>query len=397
MSRIVILTPVIPEAQATNAGEKLVYNHACALRELGHTVSFISTSGNLNISKKNTFNKLVLSTYSENQSTITRLVSRMRRPFKAWLPNIEFLIDIICEPKAIKLIKDADIIDLQWAEMVLLTPFLRIINPKTKVIGTFHDINSQRYFRRNFYEVNKLKKIGWIIQYNLSKWFEKKIINYLTHVIVLSKKDKLLLDRNDNINSLSVVAPPVYSSTDNFALFTKNLSTHPSIIFLGSLYRWENLEALQWLLTKVMPSIWRAYPTTILQIVGPVGNTSQIEGSEDERVKFLGVIENLYDAYKSPWVAAVPVRLGGGVKFKTIDALQYSTPVVATTAGVEGLGNIDWVCKRADSSTEFAKSIIDIFQNKEIYLTQARINSRKVRSFYSADNYSKAIEGLYGK
>jgi glycosyltransferase involved in cell wall biosynthesis len=50
-----------------------------------------------------------------------------------------------------------------------------------------------------------------------------------------------------------------------------------------------------------------------------------------------GFVPDLADFYRRVRVAIAPLRFGAGVKLKTVEALQYGVPVVATTVGAEGL------------------------------------------------------------
>ena len=60
-------------------------------------------------------------------------------------------------------------------------------------------------------------------------------------------------------------------------------------------------------------------------------------------------------------MAVVPTRYGAGVKTKTVEALQYGVPVVATTIGAEGLPaqGLDAVVI-ADDPVLFAERVVSL-------------------------------------
>ena len=71
-------------------------------------------------------------------------------------------------------------------------------------------------------------------------------------------------------------------------------------------------------------------------------------------------------------LAIVPNRFGSGVKLKTVQAIQYGIPVVATSIGAEGLRLSSAKGVRvADTPQAFADAIICLLENE-----QDRLRSR---------------------
>jgi GT2 family glycosyltransferase len=97
-----------------------------------------------------------------------------------------------------------------------------------------------------------------------------------------------------------------------------------------------NVDGLAWFINEVFPFIQARVPWATLRITG---------GSPPERltrnarfgISFEGHVPNLTPLYETARCIIVPLRFGSGVKIKTIEALQYSVPVVATSIGAEGI------------------------------------------------------------
>ena len=97
-----------------------------------------------------------------------------------------------------------------------------------------------------------------------------------------------------------------------------------------------NVDALAWFVHEVLPRVLAVVPGAKLRVTGlrpPV----EVRRFESPAVEFVGAVESLADFYASIRVAIVPMRYGAGVKIKTVEALQFAVPTVATTIGAEGI------------------------------------------------------------
>ena len=67
-------------------------------------------------------------------------------------------------------------------------------------------------------------------------------------------------------------------------------------------------------------------------------------------------------------VAIAPLRFGAGVKLKTVEALQYGVPVVATTVGAEGLEDLQGeVIVVHDAPVAFAAAVVARLRDVDIW------------------------------
>jgi glycosyltransferase involved in cell wall biosynthesis len=85
-------------------------------------------------------------------------------------------------------------------------------------------------------------------------------------------------------------------------------------------------------------------------------------------VIFRGWVPELDDVYAHARVAIAPLRYGAGIKGKVGEAMSYGVPVVGTSVAAEGM-DIEhlltgWV---SDDAEEFARGIIDLYQNDELW------------------------------
>ena len=97
-----------------------------------------------------------------------------------------------------------------------------------------------------------------------------------------------------------------------------------------------NADALEWFATRVLPAIAAAVPWVRVRVTGAL--PASLRGLEGPHLRAEGFVADLAGFYRQLRVAVAPLRFGAGVKLKTVEAVQYGVPVVATSVGAEGLG-----------------------------------------------------------
>lgn len=392
-TRVVILSPVLPSKNPTNAGEKLVYWLAKSLEEQGKLISFIVPASNGNTDKVSEFQSLVLAGRKKFPDKILEQLHKIFHPISSWTPNVDFLIKILLSPEAQKRISEADVIDLQWGSMVLLAPNLSRINPRARIIGTLHDVNYQRLIRRAHWEKSNMKSFLWRAQAQVSHLIENEVVRFLDRLVVLSEKDaSFFAPDSSERNKIAVIPPPVFDdAVGNVAPDMRE--EQPTLLFMGSLYRWENQSAVKWLVDQVMPKVWEELPGVVLRIAGPA--PEHVFEGLDQRIHYVGVVDEIADGYRGVWAALAPLKLGAGVKFKTIDALLLGVPVISTYAGIEGVNNVAWATRVAESPQAYSQAIIETLRDIEKSTESAREAKNSACSEYSLELYSKRIKILY--
>jgi GT2 family glycosyltransferase len=146
-----------------------------------------------------------------------------------------------------------------------------------------------------------------------------------------------------------------------------------------------NGDSLNWFMSEVMPRIAQQLPALRLTVTGDCPLVLR-ERFRDAAM-FPGRVSNLASVYGVVRVAVVPTRYGAGVKTKTVEALQYGVPVVATTVGAEGLvAQARDAIAIADDAARFADLVVSLHSDA------ARWNAARdhVRACVTAENFRSA-------
>lgn len=95
-------------------------------------------------------------------------------------------------------------------------------------------------------------------------------------------------------------------------------------------------DAAAWLAREILPRLQAAHPEARLRLVGAEA-TDAVRALAGPRVDVAGGLADLGPAYEAAAVVATPVRFGGDMRMKVLDAMPHGRPVVTTARGAEGL------------------------------------------------------------
>jgi polysaccharide biosynthesis protein PslH len=133
------------------------------------------------------------------------------------------------------------------------------------------------------------------------------------------------------------------------------------LLFVGTLNYAPNEEAVRMLVLHVLPILrtqllapWR------LCVLGRHASPSlQDFLAACSEVEFVSDALSVSSFYGSSHVVLIPLRAGGGTKFKSLEGFAYQRPVVSTEHGMRGLDAVPGVhYLQAQTPEEFAKAIV---------------------------------------
>jgi glycosyltransferase involved in cell wall biosynthesis len=131
-----------------------------------------------------------------------------------------------------------------------------------------------------------------------------------------------------------------------------------------------NADGFIWFCKQVLPHLRAIVPHARVLATGgsPPANVLALA---EPSVVIGGFVADLAAVYDRARVAISPIRFGAGVKIKTIEAMQFGIPVVATTVGAEGL-SIDYrdAVDITDDAETFAKRIAVLMTNETAWETR---------------------------
>ncbi|MEI2820697.1 MAG: glycosyltransferase [Marmoricola sp.] len=304
------------------------------------------------------------------------------------MPSVPFLLGLRRDPEAVRRIRDADLIDLQWSDSIRLVRRLRKLNPRARIVGTFHDVLSQSLSREP--RVTVKHKLYWGFVAARSRRHERAMVRALDEVIVFSSKDAHLLG---DPHHCRIVLPPLAAGV---TASRHSPAKDPIVVVVSYLARDENDKAAVWVVEHLWPLVKRQVTTAQLRLVGVAakpGLESMV--AQDESIALTGFVESLEPEYAAASVALVPLSQGAGLKFKTVEALLYGVPLVTTpVGGAEGVGGAQFYDVVPDRADELAAAVIAVLKDARSFQPRADQGQNWAQETYGQDQFEDHISEI---
>jgi glycosyltransferase involved in cell wall biosynthesis len=113
-----------------------------------------------------------------------------------------------------------------------------------------------------------------------------------------------------------------------------------------------------WFVSEVLPLIRTTVPMAQFVVVGR-RPTAALQALADQQVlQLTGEVVDTRPALQRATVYVVPMRIGGGVRLKVLEALSMAMPVVSTQMGAEGIAGMPTgILQIADNPRAFADAV----------------------------------------
>lgn len=135
-------------------------------------------------------------------------------------------------------------------------------------------------------------------------------------------------------------------------------------LFIGKLDYRPNLDAVTWLLREIWPRVRAKNPRARLRIVGRGLSASLTRLGSRDGVELVGAVPDDRPAFDEADLLLVPMRMGGGVRLKVVQAMAMGLPLVATPAGIAGVPAEEGRhYLGATTASEFAAAILRALAN----------------------------------
>lgn len=395
--RIVVIAAFVPRIDADNAGQRYLGELA---RLLPDSTTFIvhgdeKARRDLAASPDARVELLTIdpTTIASPPSWLRQRVNAMLHPVRVRDGFWQAMRDT---PRARNAIARADVIDLQWPEFVTLAPRIARVAPSARIVATMHDVHSQNLARMVRSASTFPSRARRMVSMLRTRRIEREVAEAADLMIVFSHKDRRLLPRNSRA---AVVHPPAMSayqrSVRGAARTGETMQRDRRVLSIGPLARGENVDGLQWFAREVWPAVREAVPSAQLVHAGSFDERHPPLFADTD-VELLGFVDNLDDLQQRVGVVIAPIQQGAGVKFKVVDALHDEVPIVATSVGIEGIGDGNFSVESFDTPSEFATAVIIALTDTVGASLRARSAGDWARDRYGWPQFERSIKAVYG-
>ena len=262
---------------------------------------------------------------------------------------------LLCALKRLLATGEFDAVQLEYSQFIsLLDPAVCNALP---TIVVAHDVSFVSQQRKAHYSVGIMRWF-WQREARLMERFEVKGWRKATRVIAMSQLDrKHILER---VPRACVDVIP--NGVDVQALYKFPKSYKPTLVFVGWMRHLPNKDAIAWFLRDIWPDIRAGNDSVRFLIVG-AGLNSRLRSlfHTDNRVDYLGLVDDVGPVVGSAWISVAPIRIGSGSRLKILQSMALGTPVVSTRVGCEGIAvEPDRHILIEDRPASFARVVIDL-------------------------------------
>lgn len=223
--------------------------------------------------------------------------------------------------------------------------------------------------------------------------YEKRYCAKFSNIVVTTEEDRRqFLKLRPNIQ-IEVISNGV--DLDLFPARQHDPGGH-RLIFVGAMDASHNIDAAQFFALDVLPELQKRYPDAEFSIVGARPAPAIVALSNRPGVIVTGAVPSVTEHLHQSTVCVVPLRVGFGIKNKTLEAMASGVPVVASDRGLEGLAvdgaGVPRRALRANVPADYINAISHLFDNPQLRSEISRNSRKLVETEYTWDGAGQRYE-----
>jgi glycosyltransferase involved in cell wall biosynthesis len=173
-------------------------------------------------------------------------------------------------------------------------------------------------------------------------------------------------------------------------------ATEPLLTFTGKMDYRPNVDAAVWFASDILPIVQRDWPAARLQVIGQQPTARLLRHHGRGGVEVVGAVADIQPYIKGCAVYVAPLRMGGGTRFKLLEAMALARPVVSTTIGAEGFGVASGrELLIADDAYDFAQAVILLLGDRALAAQLGRAGRAFVEAAYDWGAILPRLEALH--
>jgi glycosyltransferase involved in cell wall biosynthesis len=241
------------------------------------------------------------------------------------------------------------------------------------------------------------KKLMLGRDWRLLKEYEGRVCREFDAVLAVSQEDKAALQEAAG-QPLGVTIIPITVDTDEVIPVTRQPGAN-HILHIGTMYWPPNIDGVLWFVHQVYPLIRAKRPHTIFDLVGARPPREILDlGGDGTGINVTGYVKDPTPYLEQAGVMVVPLRAGGGMRVKILNALAQSVPIVTTGLGCEGIAvtpGQDILV--ADNPEEFAEAVLRVLDSPEFAAQLANNGRRLAEQQYDYRQACLPIDAVYNR
>jgi len=356
--RILYVAPKIPWP-ATDGGRIAIYELVRHMTERGHQAAFLGF-GTPQAADELRAHAGLLWARAVAHDTATNPVSALLNLLSP-LPYTAAKYKSGAMAEAIRTALQEELFDLVQLENTHMAHYLGLVQKHNKpVILRLHNVESllaQRYAR------TVAPPLNWYVDLQARRMarFEARACEQASLCLAITEEDAQRVRRLAPDAQVSVSPAGV----DLERYYPQPMDEEPgTVVYVGALNWPPNVDSVRWFRNELWPRIQKDEPTARWIIVGKDPPADILRWPEEDRsIAVTGFVDDVRAYLHRASVVVVPLRSGGGMRLKILEAMAAGKAVVSTPLGAEGIparNNEEIVLAPADRT--FAAAVVRLLR-----------------------------------
>jgi polysaccharide biosynthesis protein PslH len=291
-----------------------------------------------------------------------------------------------------------DAVQVAGIEMARYIQAVRDVSPQASIV--FDDHNAEYVLQGRAAAVDAHRIPSWPkALYSLAQWrklraYEARACRMASAVLAVSEADAAALRSLGATAPVSVVPNGV--DLEYYCPDRSRVAETANLLFTGTMDYRPNVDAVRWFVSRVLPPILAHRTDVRIDIVGraPAPAVQQLAS---QAVNVTGPVEDVRPFFARSSIFVVPMRMGGGVRLKILEALAMAVPVVSTSMGAEGAGLTHGKeILVADTAEQFAAAILRLLDDHALRGRLVQAGREAVEERFAWERIAPLLLGVYG-
>jgi len=170
-----------------------------------------------------------------------------------------------------------------------------------------------------------------------------------------------------------------------------------TILSMATMFWPPNVDGVLWFAREVYPLVRRAVPAARFIVMGarPPATVRQL-AAEDPSISVTGYVADPRPYLEQTAALIVPVRAGGGMRVKILEALARGLPIVSTTIGYEGIALTPGEhLLVGDTPADFAAALVQLLRDPGLGRSLAAAGRRVAEEAYDWHAINPRVDAVY--
>ena len=292
-----------------------------------------------------------------------------------------------------------DVVQIEGLEMGAFADTVRTMAPHTSIVYDAHNAETLIQQRAFAIDARQLKRWPQAIYSHLQlprlRRFEERICSAADAVLCVSSVDRATLNTTAP-NIQAVLVPNGIELADYEQATIKSDLPSNAIVFTGKMDYRPNVDAVRWFGQDIYPQVRQEVSSARFFIVGKNPKPAVQNLGDREGITVTGAVPDVRPYIAGATVFVVPVRMGGGTRFKILEALALRRAVVSTPTGAEGFRvQSGHELALAESVEDLSRAVVDLLTDSEKRKQLGEAGRMFVAASYDWQTIIPIVEEVY--